>query len=183
MKLGKEEIQKLVLGILILCGAVYSYFTMLLFPTMAKQEALQKSISALGPEISKAKAQIAKTKKLESEAPAKLRVVPQVQAMIPEGSPIAWFPPRIADLFKRQGVEKATSRLNSEAPQKDLPGFRRMSWSVDISRVEFPGLGQAICALENEDPLSEIANIQIEVNREDVESQHALITLNNLTKQ
>ena len=37
MKLGKDEIQKMFLGVLVLCGLLYCYVTMLLEP-LDKQE-------------------------------------------------------------------------------------------------------------------------------------------------
>ena len=58
MKLGKEEIQKLALGLLMLVGVVYSYFDMLLFPELKRQEAIRKNIESITPEIAKAKEQI-----------------------------------------------------------------------------------------------------------------------------
>ena len=103
--------------------------------------------------------------------------------MIPEGSPVAWFPTRLGDFFKKQGMDKAVTRMNSEAADKNLPGFRRMSWTVDLPRVDFISFASAIAQLENEEPLIEIATLQIDTSREEVDSQHILITLNNLVKQ
>ena len=183
MKLGKQEIQKLILGVLILIGVVYSYFDLLLFPEMASQAALKKSIEALGPEINTAQGQVKKTADLQKASPPKLQIIPQVHAMIPDGSPVAWFPTRIGDFFKRQGIDKTAIKMNNEFPEKELPGFRRLAWTVDLSKVDFAQFGTAVCALENEEPLMEITSIQIDASRDDVESQHVVLTLNNLLKQ
>lgn len=182
MKLGKEEIQKLSLGLLLFVGMVYSYFSMLLFPEMAKQASLRKNIAALGPEITASQAQIKKGKDLETTASAKSQVVQQVHAMIPEGSPVAWFPPRMAEFFKRQGIDKTTSKMNAD-PVEKLAGFRRLAWSIDLPRVDFGQFGAAVCAMENEELLMEITNVQIETSREDPESQHAVLTVHNLIKK
>ena len=183
MKLGKEEIQKLVLGVLILLGAIYCYFAMLLSPEMGKQAALKKDIEKLGPEIASAKAQIKKTQEMEKAAPEKTRVVPQVREMIPDGSPVAWFPTRMTDFFKRQGIDRIASKINSESLEKDLTGFRRLSWVIDIPKVDFVRYGNAICALENEEVLTEISNMQVDVSHDEVETQHAFLTLNSIVKQ
>lgn len=183
MKLGKEEIQKLALGVLLFFGLVYSYFDLLLGPLNKRQAAAQQSIAALGPEIASARAQIEKTRQMEEKAPTAMLIARQVDAMIPEGSPVAWFPPRMAEFFKKQGIDKASSRLNGELPEKELTGYRRLIWGVDLPKVEFVPFAQAVAALENEEPLFEIATLQIDVSREDIEAQHALITLNNLVKQ
>ena len=183
MKLGKEEIQKLVLGVLLFFGLIYSYFDLLMGPLWKKQEATQVSIAALGPEITNAKAQIDKTKTMEKEAIQAQMTARQVDQMIPEGSPVAWFPTRMAEFFKKQGIDKALTRMNGESAEKDLPGYRRLVWGVDLPKVEFVSFAEAVAALENEEPLYEIAALQIDASREDVEAQHALITLNNLVKQ
>lgn len=183
MKLAKEEIQKLVLGLLLFFGLLYSYFDLLLGPLSKRQEATQQSIVALGPEIANAKAQIEKARQLEKNAVTADLVARQVDAMIPEGSPVAWFPPRMAEFFKKQGIDKTLTRMNGESPDKELPGFRKLIWGVDLPKVDFVPFAEALAALENEEPLFEIASLQIDASREDVESQHALITLNNIVKQ
>jgi type II secretory pathway component PulM len=183
MKLGKDEIQKIFLGVLMLFGVLYSYFAMLLGPLLQRQQSTQQSIAALGPEILAAKAQIEKTRQLEQTSANVTLTSRQVEAMIPEGSPVAWFPPRMAEFFKRQGLDKASTRMNGEALDKELPGFRKLAWGVDLPKVEFAAFGQALAALENEEPLLEITALQIDASREDVEAQHVLLTVNNLVKQ
>jgi hypothetical protein len=183
MKLGKDEIQKLALGVLLFFGLIYSYFDLLLGPLSKRQDATRQSIAALGPEIANAKAQIEKTRLLEQNAGTIMLTARQVDAMIPEGSPVAWFPTRMTEFFKKQGIDKALTRLNGELPDKELPGFRKLVWGVDLPKVGFVSFAEAVAALENQEPLFEIAALQIDASREDVEAQHALITLNNLVKQ
>jgi hypothetical protein len=183
MKLGKEEIQKLVLGGLLLVGVVYSYFDLLLFPLKKHQVLTQKSTVALGPEIQAAQAQIKKTQELERTVPEKTIVIRQVDAMIPEGSPVAWFPTKVGDFFRRQGIEKATTKINSENAEKELPGFRRLTWGIDFPKVVYSQFGGAIAALENEEPLLEIRTMLIDASRDDPETQRSTITVNNLVKQ
>ena len=183
MKLGKDEIQKIALGVLLLFGVLYSYLDLLLGPLSKRQEAIKQSIAALGPEINNAKAQIEKTRKLEESADAARLIARQVDAMIPEGSPVAWFPTRMGDFFKKQGIDKVQTRMNGELPDKELPGFRKLIWGVDLPRVEFVSFAQAIATLENEEPLIEVSSLQIDASREDVETQRALITVTNLVKQ
>jgi len=183
MKLGKDEIQKIVLGGLLLLGVVYSYFDLLLGPLMQRAEQTQHGINALGPEIANAKAQVAKTKQMELDSPQQTLPMRQVLAMIPDGSPVAWFPTRTADFFKKQGIDKAATRMTGESGDKELPGFRKITWGVDLPKVEYVTFAQAIAALENEEPLFEISAMQIDTSRDDVETQHVFLTLNNLVKQ
>jgi hypothetical protein len=103
--------------------------------------------------------------------------------MIPEGSPVAWFPPRIADFFKARGVDRAATRMNSEAAEKDLPGFRRLTWGVDLPSVDFIALANSLAELENEEPLVQITSIKIDPAAEQVEQQRVLLTVTNIVKQ
>ncbi|HSI11728.1 MAG TPA: hypothetical protein VK961_06770 [Chthoniobacter sp.] len=183
MKLGKEEIQKIVLGGLLMLGVIYSYFDLLLGPLTKRAEQTQVSINALGPEIANAKAQIAKSHQMEADAPKDTLPMRQVEAMIPEGAPVAWFPTRMTEFFKKQNIDKASTRMTGESVDKDMPGFRRIAWGVDLPKVEFVPFGQAVAALENEEPLLEISAMQIDSSRDDVEMQHAFLTVNNLVKQ
>jgi len=183
MKLGKDEIQKLILASLIVMGVVYSYFNLLLGPLAKSQEATRKSVTALGPEIAAAKAQIKRTEEVEKTAPASMETLRRVMAMIPEGSPVAWFPPRVSDFFKKQGLDKTSTRLNTEVVEKEMVGFRRMNWGIDLPKVGFVPFATALAALENEEPLLEINNLQLDVSREEVEMQHALLTVSNIVKQ
>jgi len=183
MKLGKEEIQKIVLGGLLMLGVIYSYFDLLLGPLTKRAEQTQQSINALGPEIANAKALIAKAHQMEVDSPAATLPMRQVESMIPEGAPVAWFPTRMTEFFKKQGIDKVSTRMTGEAADKELPGFRRILWGVDLPKVEFVPFGQALAALENEEPLLEISAMQIDSSRDDVEMQHAFITLYNIVKQ
>ena len=183
MKLGKEETQKLGLGLLLTVALFYGYFAMLLWPLQARRDATRKNIASLTPEIEKAKAQINKSHSIEQSEAAAKAIVSQVDAMIPEGSPVAWFPPRVAEFFKGRGIDKASTRMNNEFPEKELPGFRRLSWGIDLPRVDFIPFATALAQLENEEPLVEVVSLQIDTSREDSESQRALLTVNNLVKQ
>jgi hypothetical protein len=183
MKLNKEELQKLFLGGLLLLGVVYSYFDLLLFPLKKHQSSTEKSTIALGPEIQNAQAQIKKTQELERTFADKTIVVRQVESMIPEGSPVAWFPTSVGEFFKRQGIEKSTTKLNTETLEKDLPGFRRLSWGIEIAKISYGQLGNSLCALENENPLLEIRTLQVDASRDDAESQRVTLTVNNIVKQ
>jgi hypothetical protein len=183
MKLGKEETQKLVLGGLLLVGLLYGYFTMLLGPLATQQAKAEKTIKELEPQIAEAKKQIRKTEDIKKEAPAAIGVLDQLKSKLPEGAPVAWFPPRMAEFFKRQGVDKSSTRLINEFPEKDLPGFRKLVWAVDLPKTEFVPLGIAIAALENEEPLLQITNVAVEAVKDDPQNQHTVLTVATFVKQ
>jgi len=182
-KLGKEEIQKMVLGGIMAIIVVYVYFTVLLGPLQGSQEASRQKQAGLHPKIADAQKQIKQTAALEIAAPKSTITVKELTALIPEGSPVAWFPPQVNDFFKREGIEKVTTRMNNESQDKDLTGFRKISWAIEIPKVEFGPFAQAVADFENEQLLAEIAGLQIEMSKEDPEFQHINLTVNNIVKQ
>ena len=182
MKLNKDQIQKIVLGAMLFCSVIYSYFAFLLGPLSAGRLQAIKDAEEIAPKIAAARAQITKTKAIEEKAPASLRLIEQVQTMIPQGAPIAWVPTKIADLFKREGVDKSAVRMAGELPEKELTGFGRYSWGVEIARVEFITFGRALSALDNDEPLMEILNMEVDAGHDDVQFQRVSITLQNIVR-
>jgi hypothetical protein len=183
MTLNKDQIQKIALGAILFIGLIYCYFVLLLGPLKGRQEMTRASITELGPKITQARGQIRRAQDLETAAPVAAVTVKQLSATIPDGSPVAWFPTLVAEFFKRHGVDKTTTRMNSETKETDLPGFRRLSWGVDLPKVEMIPFGQALAAFENEEPLAEIVGLVVEPNKDDVETQRVFLTINNLAKQ
>lgn len=182
MKLTKDQIQKIVLGGMMFCGVIYAYFEFLLGPQSAGRERALKAAAALEPQIGAARGQIAKTKAIEEKGPEAQRLLDQVKAMIPDGSPIAWLPTKVTDLFKREGIEKATPRMLNEGPERELTGFARITWVVDIPRAGFLTFATALSALENEEPLMEVQSFEIEATREDILNQRVTFNLLNLVR-
>ena len=182
MKLGKDEIQKMVLGAMILVAVIYAYFSMLLWPLQAQQAAARVRIADLEPKITEAKSSIKAAENAEKDAPKALAVLGQVTSMIPEGAPVAWFPPRVAEFFKNRGVDKAVTRNVSESAEKDLPTFRRVLWSIDLPKVDFIPFAAALAQFENEEPLVQVTSVVIEPNHDDVQAQHAVLSVSNIVK-
>jgi hypothetical protein len=180
MKLNKDQKQKLALGGMIVIGVVYAYFEFLLGPLQAAEKGAVAEAEALEPKIAAAKAQLAKVVDLKTKQPQAKRFMAQIDTMIPEGSPIAWFPPRMSEFFKKHGVDRVTARMNNETVEKDLPGFRRLNWGIEAPKVDFITYAAAVSALENEEPLIEIQSFEVEAGREDVGMQRATVIVNNL---
>jgi hypothetical protein len=126
---------------------------------------------------------VRRAQEAEAAVPASRMVVQQVKAMIPEAAPVAWFPTHVSEHFKREGVDRAVTRLNSEQPEKDLPGFRRLFWGIELPSVDFFPFAEALADFENEEPLVEITNIQISASAEDVERQRIALNVRSLVTQ
>ncbi len=183
MKLNKTETQRLALGGLLGVGLLYVYFYMLLGPLAATEKRVHAAMAETAPKIAEAKAQVDKTQSIEAKAPAAQKTLNRIKALIPDGAPVAWFPPRVQEFFKRQGIEKATTRLSNEIAEKEIPGFRKITWAIDLPQVGFLTLGHALTELENEEPLLEIVNLQIEAVKENPELSHAILTVATTLRQ
>jgi len=181
MKFNEDQIKKITLSVLLLCALLYGYFTYLLGPLQKSEVNATNGIASIIPQISDAKQQIAKAADLETKAPKATAFLTAIKNSIPDGAPIAWFPPKLADYFKAHGIDKCTTRLISESPDA-LPGFKRVVWAVDLPRVEFIPLGMAISSLENDEPLLSVTNVSVDATREDAQYQHASLTLITLVK-
>jgi hypothetical protein len=182
MKLGKEEIQKIVLGVLLLCGLIYVYFAFLLGPLQASHAASRARIDAAKGKLAASKAQIARTAKLETTAPGAALMVKQLTAMMPDGSPVAWFPILVSDFFRQYGFDRVQTHLLGDAVDKELTNFRQTSWTIDLPNADFAAAGQAIAGLENEQPLIEITHMDLEFLKDAPETLHISMSVNNVVK-
>ncbi|MGA3171212.1 MAG: hypothetical protein ABSE62_09370 [Chthoniobacteraceae bacterium] len=181
MKLDQAQAKKIGLTLAVLAALLYGYFSFLLGPLQHQEQMARNGIADLGPQIDDAKQQIAKTAELEKQAPAATAFLENLKNSIPDGAPIAWFPPKIADFFHSHGIDKITTRLQSESDDS-LPGFKKITWTIDIPKVEFVPLGEAIASLENDEPLTAVLNISVDAIREDAQYQHATLIIETLVK-
>jgi hypothetical protein len=181
MKLDQEQIKKLSLGVVLLGALLYGYFAYLLGPLQQSRKNAIDGVATIIPQIADAKKQITKTAELEIKAPQATGFLTQLKNTIPDGAPIAWFPPKMAGFFKSHGIEKCTTHLVSEEADS-MPGFRKLVWSIDVPRVEYVPLGEAISCLENDEPLMTILNVSIDTLPSDAQYQHATLTLSTLVK-
>lgn len=183
MKASKDLIQKAVLGGLLLIAVIYSYFNVLLEPLKRDRETTRKKMAELTPQIEAARSQLKAASKIELAAPGATTTLAQVRAMIPEGSPVAWFPTRVGDFFKREGIDKVATRMNAESAEAELPGFRRITWGVDLPKVNIVPFAAALAKLENEEPLLEVSSVQVNTSHDELQSQRVLLTVNTLVRQ
>jgi hypothetical protein len=161
---------------------IYAYNEFLLGPLQLDKENALTESGTLDPKIAEAQQQIAKTEQMKARAPQAKAMMEQVNAMIPEGSPVAWFQPRVADFFKAHGIKGVVAKMTADVVDKDVPAFRRASWTLELPRLEFVPFARAIAELENQEPLFEINAFDVEAGREDVSVQRASLTLTNLVR-
>ena len=181
-KLKKEEIQKIVLGALLAMGVIYGFFVILYFPLKRKEKSKRVSIDALEPEIAASNAKIARISEIEKAEPEAHKVIDRIETMMPEGAPVAWFPTLISEFFKKQKIEKVTTRMSSESPDPSIP-YKRILWNIELPKTDCISFASSLSDFENEAMLVEVQGIIVETQPEDPAFQRVTLTVNNIVKQ
>ena len=182
-KINKDQIQKIVLSSLMMLGLVYCYFTFLIGP-LGKQDASNAvTLEDLGGKLEKARTEIKRSHAAQEQAKSAEETLAQVSDMIPDGAPIAWFPPRLHAFFERHNLKNVVIQtVGMDANDPNLGGFRNAKWSVDVPQSGMAQLGIAVAGLENEEKLLEINRLQITTVADNPEKQHVTMNVQTLLK-
>src|SRR4030095_7773988 len=183
MKFSKEEKQKVILGGLFGIAFFYAYFEFGLGPLNKKQDIAQKEVTKLGPKLAEAKKQIESRDRMKARVPQAETVLTQIEQMIPEGSPVAWFPTLIGDFFKARGNERVTTRLLSDVADPAVEGYKRISWSGEITKADAIAGVSVLSEFENQQPLVETPSVLFEFLKEDPQHQRISLTFVNSVRK
>jgi hypothetical protein len=179
---NKEQSKKLLLGALGLIALLYVYFSFFLGPLNKSRDAVRAKVDDLQTKISTSKTEISKAAKLEETAHSANVRYDALRALCPDGAPIAWFPPRMKTFLTTHQIDKGTTRLETTNAfkEKELSGWSRYLWIVDLPQTDFETLGNAIAQLENTNPLLSIKKLRIYAPAEDPEMQKAVFTASTI---
>jgi len=175
---NKEQTKKLMLGGLGLIALLYVYFSFFLGPLNKSRNAVESKIKDLQTKISTSKTEISKATKLEENAHTATLRYDTLRALSPDGAPIAWFPPRMKTFFASHQIDRVTTRLESSGTfkEKELAGWNRYLWDIDLPQADFESLGRAFAQLENTNPLLSIKKLRIHAATDDPEMQKVVFT-------
>jgi hypothetical protein len=182
-KLSKDQWQKIILSGLMMIALIYCYFTFLITPASTADAANRLAIDALDGKLAQAHTQELRSRNIARQARTAEETLAQVNDMIPEGEPIAWFPPKMRDFLERQNLKNAavhpTGTAAAEAGMGDL---KSESWVIDVPQTGFAQLGIALAGLENEQKLLQITHLQITTEADKPEKQHVTMNIVSLEK-
>ena len=183
-KLSKDQKQKIFLSSLLMLGLVYCYFSFLITPLGKGDVAAAAAIEALDAKIAKSKSTLKRSKAVQEQARTAEETLAQVGDLIPDGAPIAWFPPRIHAFFDRHALKGSIVRPGAldSAPDPALHNFRTADWTIDLPQAGLIPLGIALAGLENEEKLLEITRLQISTPADNPEKQHVSMNISTLLK-
>jgi hypothetical protein len=181
-KLNKDQVQKVVLSTIGFLFLLYVYFTFFLGPLNRSRASAQAAVNNYQHKLDTSKSEIAKTATLEREAKNATVRFAALKALNPEGAPIAWFPPRVKQLFGAEQIEKAGARLDGTTPlkSKDLSAWAKYNWIIDLPQVDYDSLGKSIADLENEEPLLTITKLSVHTISTKPQFQHVSIAASSI---
>lgn len=159
--MSSDQIKKVAMVVLVLLGLLYAAFTYLIGPLQQQMAVLDRQINELESNIRRANNVIREANDLQVEADEATVIFDQLSSLIPDGAPVAWFPPRVAAFFSRHEIPASTTRFVSRAPLP-LDDFEHFAWTIDLPRTDFIPLGIALSGFENEFPLVGITSIEIQ---------------------
>jgi hypothetical protein len=183
MALSKDQKQKLLLGAIFLGAGLYAYFEFGLGPLNRDQELADKEIVALNPKLADADKKIKARDVLKARVPQAEAFLNQVNKMIPQGAPVAWFPTLVDDFFKARGGERVLTRMLNEVADPVVEGYQRISWSVEIPKGDFIEFAASLAEFENQQPLVECQSVIVEFKSEDPQNQRISMNLANSVKK
>lgn len=162
-KLSKDEIKKLALSAMGFVFLLYVYFTFFLGPLQKSRDTTLGQINELQKKIDGSKGEMAKASNLEKQAKESTARFAALKSLIPDGAPIAWFPPRMKTFFANQQIDKAAARLESNTTfkQPELSGWTKYNWLIELPQADFAALGKSIADLENAEPLLSVTKLNI----------------------
>jgi hypothetical protein len=184
-KLSKDQIQKVILSIMGFCLLIYVYFTFFLGPLNRSRTAMEARMADLQNKLLSSKTELRRASSLEVTAGDATARYAAMEALTPEGAPIAWFPPRMKSFFAEEKIDKAVVRLdrNSDLKEPELSNWSRYSWLITLPEADFASFGKAIAALENAEPLLWIERLTIHAQPDQLQFQQVDLVTTNIVKK
>jgi hypothetical protein len=178
-KFSKDQIQKMLLSGIGFFILLYVYFSFFLGPLNRSHDSMLVTIADLQNKMGNSKNELLKVKNLERQASAATERFAALQALSPEGAPIAWFPPRIKGFFANQNIDKANARLDTSVafPQPELSEWVNDSWTIEIPETDFATVGTAIAKLENTEPLITVKKLTFRASAAEPQYQQVTMAL------
>jgi hypothetical protein len=126
-----------------------------------------------------------KAEKLEREAGAATARFAGLQALSPEGAPIAWFPPRIRTFFGSHKIERVAIRLDNSSPytEPELAKWSRFTWQFELPQSEFVTVGKALAELENTEPLLAVTRLTMRATGDNPQFQQVTLVASSTMPQ
>lgn len=177
-QLSKDQMQRLILGLLLLVVGGAMVQTMLLQPMKKDIEANINALPNLEKTISELKREVRTSEQIAQKAVQLAPIPEQVFKDIPTGAPITWFPPQMTRYLEGKGAKNVVIARGgiSKPGDPSLAMYDQLTWNINISAISYLKLGELIAALETDYPLIQVSSININMNMSDPEFQVVTLT-------
>jgi hypothetical protein len=180
-KFTKENTQRLLLAGLALVILLVFFQTFLLGPAFNTIRSSASQIEKVSTEMSKAKSLKTRIENMQRQVDQASELEKTLFMNQPAGDPIAWFPPRIENFFKKAGIQHCLATLSSPSDE-EIPGLRTYRCTVEFPEVSFMRFGVALAAFENHDTLLEVRNVSISAQSDNPALQTVTLGLRIILK-
>jgi hypothetical protein len=182
LKLTKDQIKKLALSSMGMVFLLYVYFTFFLGPLNRSRQSALVEIKDRQAKLGSSSEEISKAAKLEQKARNDAERFAMLKGFNPEGAPLAWFPPRMKTFFANHGIDKAVARLEGSSPfnDKELSGWAKYNWIIELAQADYGALGRAVAELENSEPLLTIRRINISATQDQPQFQKVNLAVTDI---
>ena len=162
---AKEERQRLMLGGVLLLGALYGYFGLLLSPI---SQGIKAAVHVIADRTEQTTASSAELRKLREEMARLDRPILDAAASelletVPK-SHLATTPPILFRILDEHHLPKREARSAMLLPFNGRQDLQRAVWEMKLREADALHTGEAIAALENEFRLGEIREVSLETN-------------------
>jgi len=185
VRLSSTEIKKIALSLIAAIAVAYCYFVFLLSPLRASAVQMLQTTAGLEEKIVGGKMSMQEMARREQSDVAAIARSETLKAMVPDGAPLAWVPPRMKSFLSGDGVKGGVVRLINTFPikQREVSAFVIDEWIIEFPHANFLTLVEGIARTENKNPLWRVVSVRIHANDADPEQQSATLGINTIVRK
>ena len=149
-------------GGVVLCAAWW-FHAEWIAPLGHREAESQQQIANVRERLEAARGEIRKISEEEQEAGRTRSALNSLYERTPAGPAVTWFPVRLRDHFRRFGIAEIAIRLNTTAPEPELPAYERTYWRVSMQVQEgsrnMNGILLAVAEFEQQETFVKILDL------------------------
>jgi len=152
-------------------GFAWVFFNQAISPLRARELESVAQLAALQERIDTANGEIREARRFAREAAREGAAIKQLAGDNRAASNLETFSARLKEYFSNAGFSVTVVRLNTIQDAADLPGYRRVYWSLGLA---IPAAEQSVeaslrtvASLGDLDPLTKVVDFVLQTNPED----------------
>jgi hypothetical protein len=181
IKYTRENVKRLALAGLMLVILVIFFQSFLLGPAFQVIKGSSGAIENVDAELTKSASYRKRIEAMRRQVVQNSDLEKTLFVNQPTGDPIAWFPPRVENFFKKAGIPRCLATL-SPPSESEIRGFRTYRCTIEFPGISFMQFGAALAAFENSDNLIEVQSLKVGAQTDDPATQSISLTVRVILK-